>query len=462
MGKKLFKKTTRKRFINQLQADDTLTLITTVTRECVLGCLYCYARDPGKKEANQIIGYDILEKIIHDAFDVRQKNIIFEFTGGEALLGGIPFYKKVIEYQKKHERNGKKYHSCIQTSGALYDESLYDFLIDNKITLSLTIDGPRDLHNLQRPKGCGGGSFDTVLKSYHYIKKRQGWCGVLCTITKNSLHRVGEIVDFYRKMGICGWFTNPYFFDPSKAVKNDTIGLTNDDFAKYFIDQFEHILKIDDASLHPDFIISNTKRLCGLHSGFKCSQGGKCLSNITNIDNKGNVFLCCRFLGNDSAAYGNIMDKPLCYLLSMENPVMRRVVNDRVKALNRCEGKKCIYLPLCNAGCPHESYLTSHGRNFSATESLCEGKYKIFSHMDKRLKEFGLATITDIFKKTKGGEYGDEKSGSLCEQPPRYSKREGDRRRGKDAEYDRSSCRPSEGRKRLKNPGRGIDLSQQE
>jgi len=44
MRQKLFKKTTHKEFIKQINSGENLTLITTITRKCVLNCAYCYAR----------------------------------------------------------------------------------------------------------------------------------------------------------------------------------------------------------------------------------------------------------------------------------------------------------------------------------------------------------------------------------------------------------------------------------
>lgn len=409
-----FKKTSYKEYVRRMKHDTSLSLIITVTRRCVLNCLYCYARDPNNVQANEIIGDDILEKVIHDAFDVRHRNILFEFTGGEALLGGIPFYKRVLQLQKKYARNDKEYSNCVQTSGALYDEKLYDFLIDNKIRPSLTIDGPKDLHDLHRPMTNGKSSFDTVLKSYNYIRKKQGWCGALVTITKNSLHRANDIVSLYKKLKVRDSFTNPYYFDPSKAVKDNSIGLTCDEFAQYFISQYEHMLKLDDPKIQPDYLTSNMKLLCGLDSRTKCSQGGRCLSNLVNIGNGGEVYMCCRYLGNNDVAYGNIMEKPLKHLISLKNPVLKKIVHDRVKAINHCKEKKCMYLPLCNGGCPYNSYLASGYKDFAATDCLCEGKYKLFSYIDESLNKYGVKTITDVFTNKKGGKNGYRKSKQVC------------------------------------------------
>lgn len=414
MKRNCFKLVTPRSYIKGLKEYNSITIITSVTRNCVLKCKYCYARDPKNPSANRIMERDVLEKLIHDAFDVRHKSINFEWTGGEALLAGKNFFENVLSLQKKHAKNGKKYSNCIQTSGAYFDKDLYDFLIRKKIRLSLTIDGPRDLHDFHRPIGNGKGSFDTVLKSYKYILKKQGHCGVLCTATKHSLSRVQDIINFYRGMGIKEWYTNPYIFDPQKPIRNSSIALTGQEVGQYFIDQYDYLIKLNDPDVKPDYFMSNLNMLCGLKSRGKCSQGGRCLTNLIDIDNCGNVTLCARFLGSERFRFGNIMVKPLKDIISFSNPIVKNVIKKRVAAINKCIRSKCIYMPMCNSGCPYDSYVGSGFKELSGKDYLCEGKLKYFGHLDSKLKQYGLSTITDYFSNQKGGKYGTESVRKKC------------------------------------------------
>ncbi|MBN1283196.1 MAG: radical SAM protein [Proteobacteria bacterium] len=387
--------TTRDEFVEHLQSNTKLNLMVVVTRECVLRCRYCYARDPNHRPENRMIADDLLEKVISDAFDVRQRHIDFEWTGGEALLGGRPFFEKVLALQRRHSRNGKTYSNCVQTSGAIYDEELYDFLIDNKVTLSLTIDGPRDLHELNRP-GRSAGAFDDILRSQKYIRARQGWCGVLCTLTKASAGRFKEIADFYADNGIPHWHTNTYICDPGKPVSEEELGLTPEEVASYFKGQFDYLLEKFSDSFGEGSLETIMKLLTGVGCGTKCSQGARCLTNFVSVDDLGNATLCPKFVGYEDFRFGNIRESAMSDLVSCDNPVLKRLIDERLAAINDCERSRCAYLSLCKGGCPYYSYLNGRDGSVARRNVLCKARYDICEHVDRRLGSYGIKTATAV------------------------------------------------------------------
>lgn len=396
MNQKPTSLTTFSGFMKKLENSNGLCLITSVTRDCVLQCKYCYAIDPEHLPPRRVLSLSLLEKIIHDAFEVRHENIDFEWTGGEALLAGQSFYEKVLKYQKKYEKNGKKYHNTIQTSGGVYNELYYDFLIDNGFTLSLTIDGPRDLHESQRPTKGGSSSFDNVIKSYEYIKKKQGKCGVLCTLTKNSLGREKEVMEFYREKGIMRWHSNPYYYDPSKPIQTENIAVTPKEYAHYFKTQFDQWLELDDTDLGPSQVESLMGKLSGLKTPTKCTHGGRCLTNFINIDPEGNAAICPKFLGYAEMRLGNIQTATINELLSSDNPVMKRFLEQRLESMHGCEKDGCKYIPVCNSGCPYDSFLNGSDNSIAHRDALCPGKHEIYEHIDQRLQTYGIPTITSV------------------------------------------------------------------
>ena len=273
---------TRNEFINYLSASKILNVIVSVTRDCVLSCKYCYARKDRYHHKPTIISEALLEKIIRDAFNTRHDDLTFEWTGGEALLAGRDFYEKVLELQSKH-KNGKSFHNSLQTSGAIFSPDLYDFLIDNSFDISITLDGPQKYHGAQRPYCDGRDSFENVLKSFDYIKKKQGDCGVLCTITSDMKDAPVEIFNFFRDRGISSWLSNPYIFDEHKPVGEEQLGLRSAEYAGFFAKQFDHWIKIDDTSIHPGLILNLAEALAQIHKHTTCTHGGRCLTNFINM-----------------------------------------------------------------------------------------------------------------------------------------------------------------------------------
>src|SRR5450759_1207884 len=76
--------------------------------------------------------------------------ITFSWHGGEPLLAGIGFFKKVLKFQEKNKPAGSTIVNGIQTNGTLLDERWCHFLAEKKFIVGISIDGPGEFHNQNR------------------------------------------------------------------------------------------------------------------------------------------------------------------------------------------------------------------------------------------------------------------------------------------------------------------------
>lgn len=379
-------------FLKYLKQSKRLHIITSVTRECVLRCKYCFAVDPNTHST--LITDDILRKIIRDAFCSKRKDIHFEWTGGEALLGGKRLFGKILEYQRKYRKKGIDYNNSIQTSGAIYNESLYDFLVKNGFTLSLTIDGPPDLHNVNRPLRTGAPSFDRVLRSYRYLKKIQGDCGAIVTVTKKTLGKEREIIDYLRSLGLNGFHSNPYIYDPNKPIKNVDFAITPAEYSSYFLAQLHAFLDCDDTKFNLQDIRFFLQSLMGIECTTLCPFGGRCLTNYIHICPDGNATICARFMGYAEHSLGNIKESSIGFILNPHNPRMKQYLDERLKCVNVCQRERCKYIPTCQYGCPYMSFLNGGKDSISRKDITCLGRKKLFKAIDKFLHSHKISTYT--------------------------------------------------------------------
>jgi len=209
---------TKGTFIKSLKDSTSLNIIFQLTDKCVLSCKYCFAKGAHKNLST--FKTDILEKAIKQAFETRHNYIVFEWTGGEPLLVGIDFFKQVVSLQKK------------------YATKPIDFLLENNFSISTTIDGTEKIHNQNRPANGNLPSYEKVQKTREYIMAKGGNCGFISTITRNNLGYEKEMLDFFRALNIHSFHSNPYIYFSKNKVKDKEIALTNEDYAKYFISQF--------------------------------------------------------------------------------------------------------------------------------------------------------------------------------------------------------------------------------
>ncbi len=105
---------------------------------------------------------------------------------------------------------GKQLQFVIATNLALLDDEVLDFCGEHDVLFSTSLDGPRELHNKNRPRR-GQNSYELAVAGIARIKERLGpdRVGALMTTTEASLDSVEEIVDEYLKQGLEGIFLRP-------------------------------------------------------------------------------------------------------------------------------------------------------------------------------------------------------------------------------------------------------------
>lgn len=376
---------TNEHYISRLNECGGLHVIFQLTDKCVLSCKYCFAR--GAHEGNlSTFQEDVLELAIKQAFETRHHSVVFEWTGGEALLVGIDFFKKVVEFQKKYAT--KDYENGVQTSGNLYDEELFDFFIENNFGISTTIDGTPEIHNANRPTHDNRPSFDNVQRSRNYIIGKGYSCGFISTITKNNLGHEKDMLEFFREQNLHSFHSNPYIYYSKNKVKDRAIALSIDDFSRYFIAEFNAWVesgKVEPIPLTIDYILSCLKTRRPSHDTI-CTYGGRCLTNFIALTPNGDAYSCPKFTGSCNMVLGNIKENPISQLLSPNSPKMSELIKERIFSINLCENKQCQYFYICNGGCPYHSFIASDGYDVAHIDYLCEGKQTIFKYLDSVLE----------------------------------------------------------------------------
>ena len=365
-----------------IQDSHNLSVIFQLTDICVLSCKYCFARGAHKGDNPKVSDY-LLKKVISQAFETHHESVTFEWTGGEALLMGVDFFKSVKKLQKQHAT--KPYANCVQTSGYLLDKDLIDYLVDNGFDVSITIDGTKEVHDANRPAQNSHTSFDRVMETRAYVAEKQGFCGFISTITKNNLGHEKEILEFFSQLGIDSFHSNPYIFFDKNIVKDKDIALSNKDYASYFISQFN--VWYERGKVHP-IPITIDYFLKGLTSGIfpshsLCVFGGRCLTNFITITPNGDCYNCPKFTGHTNMKLGNLNEMTIMEILDIDrNEKMNNLVHQRLEAINKCEASHCRFAYICNGGCPYYSYISSNGANISEKDCLCEGKTTLLEYLD--------------------------------------------------------------------------------
>ena len=145
----------------------SLTFI--VTEDCNLRCRYCYITH---KASNKKMSFEVAKKFIDYILSgaiLLQDAVTLDFIGGEPFLE-IDLIDQICDYFKLKTYNLGipwywNYRISVCTNGVNYNTEKVQRFIEknkNKISVTITIDGVKEKHDLQRVFPDGTGSFDII------------------------------------------------------------------------------------------------------------------------------------------------------------------------------------------------------------------------------------------------------------------------------------------------------------
>ena len=172
---------------------------------CNLRCSYCYYLEKirlFRQDRPVLMQEDLLELYIRQHIEASTEPVIsFSWHGGEPLLAGIDFYKKVIVLQKKLKPAGRTIINGVQTNGTLLDESWVKFFAEEDSGWASAWMGRRILHNQFRKTTDGEGSFQKVLHGYDLALLHGIDPEILCVLNASNVHCPLLIYRYFKKLG---------------------------------------------------------------------------------------------------------------------------------------------------------------------------------------------------------------------------------------------------------------------
>ena len=184
--------------------------IFVATLRCEHSCPYCQVSRANDDRPE----FDMSEETANRALDLVFRSpaaaLKIEFQGGESLLNQPLIEFVVGEAKRRNESAKRDLAFVIATNLAVLDDRALSFARTHDIQLSTSLDGPRDLHNKNRPRP-GGDSYERAVAGIKRARLALGRdsVGALMTTTAASLSRAREIIDEYVALDFGGIFLRP-------------------------------------------------------------------------------------------------------------------------------------------------------------------------------------------------------------------------------------------------------------
>ncbi len=219
--------------------------IFVVTLRCDHSCQYCQV----SRQTEDRTAYDMTPEHAGRALDLvfasPSPTIKIEFQGGEPLLN-FDLIRHVVERAAQmNSTRGKNLEFIIATNLSRLTDEMLAFATQHRIGFSTSLDGPKGLHDAQRPRK-GGSGYDATIDGIARIRRHLGPDAVaaLMTTTPASLPRVEEIIDEYVRQGFHSIFLrslSPYGFAAKSLVRR----YTAEDWIDFYKRGLAHVLELN-------------------------------------------------------------------------------------------------------------------------------------------------------------------------------------------------------------------------
>jgi uncharacterized protein len=170
--------------------------ILLLSDRCTLKCIYCYKDAKTQGEFMPLkIAQAVVDYIVSNAERLNQKIEVGFHGGGEPTLNWPVFTKSVTYIREKCKSTDKHSQITLCTNGIMSEEQAR-WVAENIDNIAVSLDGPPDIHNRQRPFASGKDSFQDVANTLHFFDKVNKKYSVRMTATEWTDGRLPEIYQF--------------------------------------------------------------------------------------------------------------------------------------------------------------------------------------------------------------------------------------------------------------------------
>ncbi len=390
----------------------------TVSEACNLACDYCYySRCNGKPSTINRIEDDVLEKFMKEYMEFSNGVASFAWQGGEPLLAGLDFFKRVVELQAKYAPRNTMISNAIQTNGTLISQEWAAFFKKYNFLVGVSLDGPEEINDKRRVTGSGKGSFQSIIKGIQYLIEANVDFNILTVIQEDNVTKAKELLDFYSKENFehvqfipCMDFQSQDINQPGRfLITPKQYGdflceafdcWYNDGYPKTSIRFFDNMLSV---YLHQEAEL--------------CTHRKSCPKTLV-LEQNGDAFPCDFFI-HDDYKLGNVGKDSFYEILN--HPTYDKFLSLKSDLSPQCTN--CEFLHLCHGGCPRN-------RNWN-TEGLANN-VEYFCSSFKQIYRYAHASMVKVAQNVKrnwmedyqkgGGRLPDRNDICLCGSGKKYKK----------------------------------------
>ena len=187
-----------------INPSELIAIYIILTENCNFRCRYCafFAHLP-KDYKSQLMRKEMAEKALnlflrYCSKDPKRKKSIVLY-GGEPLLN-LPVFKYIVERVRNkvfEKKCGNNIEIVTFTNGSLVDKNIAEFCSKNRVIPIVSLDGPKEIHDLMRRDINKKPTFDKVLRGYFLFKEYGCNVGLSATLASHNIDHISSVIVYF-------------------------------------------------------------------------------------------------------------------------------------------------------------------------------------------------------------------------------------------------------------------------
>lgn len=329
-------------------------LVLNITNQCNLACTYCYefgadkiATPAGKTK------YMTLETATASvdfllANSPGRQAVHITFFGGETLMN-FKLLRQVVAYAREQAAlQGRGVGFSLTTNATLLTDEIIEFLADNEIGVTVSMDGPPDLQDKRRVDKKGRGTYAVIEPRLRKLIARHNTRAITARVTLTD--GVTDVMRIYRHLKDDLGFDEIGFApvtnsgDQDYAIDDPGMDGVLAQFNELADEWLDYALR---GRRHGFSNVSETigELIQGVNKSHPCGAG----LGLLGVSPSGDLSPCHRFTDADTHTLGHVT--------SGVDTEKRQdfLARGHVEAKYECQ--TCWARPLCAGGCHHEAFV---------------------------------------------------------------------------------------------------------
>jgi uncharacterized protein len=355
-------------------------LIKPASAVCNLDCSYCFyldrEADPYQALPGRRMTLETLERLVDSFLFYSYPASAFAFQGGEPTLAGPAFFESLVEFQKRHGRNGQSVSNSMQTNGILLDDAWCRIFKESDWLIGISLDGPEPAHDLYRVNKGGAGTWRKVIQGIECLKKNGVEFNALCVLSQANVGQPRELYRFFRSLGI-------EYIQYIPLSEFDALGqplpftITPEQYGKFLSETFE-LWWPDRKRVRIRYFDNIAEALAGQKPG-TCTLHETCDSYVV-VEYNGDVYPCDFFV-EEGWKLGNVNEDSWSEIARRQ----RRYKFAATKTIPHPDCQVCEYQSICHGGCPKHRH--DQRGQFADLDYFCRAYKMIFAKAVGPLRE---------------------------------------------------------------------------